>query len=78
MNERKIWTAEGERVSVALHFQETGCKQLVSFNVKLLLHETAADILDTKSYEMHTLGFKQLHFLVRRPVQALCFLPYLN
>ena len=73
MNERKIWTAVGQRVLAALHFEETGFKQLVSFNVKLLLHETTASILDMKSYKMHTLGSKQLHFLVRHPVRAFCF-----
>jgi hypothetical protein len=62
MNERKIRTAAGERVLVVLHFQETGFKQLVSFNVILLLYETTALILDMYSYKMHTLGFKQLHF----------------
>jgi len=57
---------------VALQFEEIGFKHLVSFNVKLL-HETTAFILDMKSYKMHTLGSKQLHYLVRRPVQVFCF-----
>jgi hypothetical protein len=63
---------EKEFFSVVLHFEEPGFKQLVSLNVELLRHETTAFILDTKSYKMHTLGFKQLHFLVRHPVQAFC------
>jgi hypothetical protein len=62
----------GERGLAVLHFEETGFKQLVSFNFKLL-HETTASMLDMKSYKMFTLGFKQLNFLVRRPVRALRF-----
>jgi hypothetical protein len=50
----------GKRVLAALRFKETGFKQLVSFNMKLLLHETTAFILEMKSYKMRTLGFKQL------------------
>jgi len=66
-------TAVEEGGLAALHLEEIGFKQLASFNLKLLLHETTAFMLDKKSYKMHTLGFKQLQFLVRRPVQALRF-----
>jgi hypothetical protein len=41
-------TAVGERVLATLSSEETGFKQLVSFNVKLLLHEPTAFILDMK------------------------------